>query len=410
MRSLASFDRYASDTLENPYAFYAALRREAPVHRDAKTGTFWVSRHEDLRRVVMSPETYSSNLVAVLFSREDSGPEVVRLSSHGPKPVDVLATVDAPSHTRQRKLVNPAFAPRRVAALEPAVRQLAQELIEPLARRGHTDWMEELARPLTMTLIADLLGLPRADIPRLRSWSDDGSSILSGINTAQELARYGRSVMEFNRYLAARFDDASGDTRDDVLGTLVRATTARNEALSTDEVVAILLQLVIAGNESTASLIGSAARLLLEHPQLEARLRRDPSLIPSFIEEALRLESPFQAHFRLVQSDTKLADVMLPAGSQLMLLWGSGNRDERVFSRPDEVDLERESLRAHLGFGMGIHHCIGAALARLEARVALETLLVSTKTIRMDPAHPIRHRPSVHMRQLESLPLELEPA
>jgi hypothetical protein len=358
----------------------------------------------------MSPETYSSNLVAVLFSREDSGPEVVRLSSHGPKPVDVLATVDAPSHTRQRKLVNPAFAPRRVAALEPAVRQLAQELIEPLARRGRTDWMEELARPLTMTLIADLLGLPRADIPRLRSWSNDGSSILSGINTAQELARYGRSVMEFNRYLAARFDDASGDPRDDVLGTLVRATTAWNEALSTDEVVAILLQLVIAGNESTASLIGSAARLLLEHPQLEARLRRDPSLIPSFIEEALRLESPFQAHFRLVQSDTKLADVMLPAGSQLMLLWGSGNRDERVFSRPDEVDLERESLRAHLGFGMGIHHCIGAALARLEARVALETLLVSTKTIRMDPAHPIRHRPSVHMRQLEGLPLELEPA
>ncbi len=192
-----------------------------------------------------------------------------------------------------------------------------------------------------------------------------------------------------------------------MVGALNRAM---DEALSTDEVVAILLQLVIAGNESTASLIGSAARLLLEHPQLEARLRRDPSLIPSFIEEALRLESPFQAHFRLVQNDTKLADVMLPAGSQLMLLWGSGNRDERVFSRPDEVDLERESLRAHLGFGMGIHHCIGAALARLEARVALETLLVSTKTIRLDPAHPIRHRPSVHMRQLESLPLELEPA
>jgi cytochrome P450 len=410
MGSLASFDRYAPDTLEDPYPFYAALRREAPVHRDPRTGTFWVSRHEDLRRVVMSPEAYSSNLVDRLFSREKSGPQRVPLGSHGPRPVDVLATVDAPGHTRQRKLVNPAFAPRRVAALEPVLRELAQELLGPLAQSGRADWMETFARPFTLTLITDLLGLPRADIPRLRRWSDDGSSILSGINTAQQQARYGQSLMEFNRYLAARFEDAKVDPREDVLGTLVGAANALDGAPSAEEVVAILVQLVSAGNESTASLIGSATRLLLEEPQLEARLRRDPALIPRFIEETLRLESPFQAHFRIVRSDTELAGAKLRAGSQLMLLWGSGNRDERVFSNPDGLDLERPNPGEQLALGMGIHHCIGAALARLEARVALETLLAATRSIRLDPDHPVRHRPSVHKRQLESLHLELEPA
>lgn len=410
MRSLASFDRYASETLEDPYPFYAALRREAPVHQDPRAGTYWVSRHEDLRRVVMNPEAYSSNLIDALFASEESGPQVVPLGSQGLKPVDVLATLDAPGHTRQRKLVNPAFAPRRVAALEPVLRKLADELLGPLTQRGRVDWMEGFARPFTLTLITDLLGLPRADLPRLRRWSDDGSSILSGVNTAEDQARYGRSLMEWNRYLAERFEDAKRDPQEDVLGTLVAAASASDGALKTEEVVAVLVQLVSAGNESTASLIGSATRLLLQEPGLETRLRRNPALIPRFIEETLRLESPFQAHFRIVRSDTDLAGVKLPAGSQLMLLWASGNRDERVFRNPDTLDLERPNPSEQLALGMGVHHCIGAALARLEARVALETLLSATRSLRIDPAAPLLHRPSVHKRQLESLHLELEPA
>lgn len=409
MRSLESFDRYAPDTLEDPYPFYTALRRESPVHRDPRTGSFWVSRYEDLHGVVMEPEKYSSNLVAVLFARDESGTQTVPLGSDGPRPVDVLATVDAPSHTRQRKLINPAFAPRRVAALEPALREFAQELLEPLARRGHGEWMSEFARPFTLTLITELLGLPRADIPPLRRWSDDGSSILSGVNSASDRARFGRSLTQFNRYLAARFEDAKQSPREDVLGTLVEASMSSDGALTTEEVVAILVQLVSAGNESTASLIGSATRLLLEQPQLEARLRRDFSLIPSFIDETLRLETPFQGHYRIVQSETKLADVLLPAGSQLMLLWASGNRDEDAFPNAHEIHLEREKRNAQFGFGMGIHHCIGAALARLEARVALESLLGSTRAMRLSPGHRVRHKPNAHKRQLEALPLDLEP-
>ena len=195
-----------------------------------------------------------------------------------------------------------------------------------------------------------------------------------------------------------------------MLGDLVRATRDDVEFLTRDEVVAILLQLLAAGSESTNALLGSAAWLLCAHPEVQRRLRAEPAAIPAFVEEVARLESPFQGHFRVAREDMELAGEKIPAGARLKLMWGSANRDERQFADPEALRLERTELKSHMAFGFGIHHCIGAALARLEVRVALEQLLSASRALRLAPGEEVRHVPSLMMRRIGRLRIELDPA
>jgi cytochrome P450 len=409
MTALADLDPFSLDVVREPHAFYAALRREAPLYRPPNGAYYLISRYRDVRDAAMRPEVYSSNLVAVLFQGLDQ-PELLAIDGAGSGAVDALAIADPPTHARQRKLANGALSMRRVAALEPAVRTLAESLIGAILPRAETawavaDWMTAVAVPLPMTVIIGLIGLPRQDIAQLKRWSDAAVSLLSGMNTPAQLAEHVRQVSELMAYLGARIDEAMPAAKDDLLGDLVRAC-AGDDALTRDEVVSMLLQILTAGNESTTSLIGSALRLLLEHPEVEARLRADRTLVEPFIEEALRLESPFHGHFRVVRRDTEVAEQPLPAGSRVMLLWGAANRDDDEFPNPDAIDLARRNGRSHLGFGFGIHHCIGAALARLETRVVLETLLARTSALRQAAGATV-HVPSLLVRCLTALPVEL---
>jgi cytochrome P450 len=264
--------------------------------------------------------------------------------------------------------------------------------------------MRDVAVPLPMTVIAGLIGLPSEDIPQLKHWSDAAVSVLSGVNTPARFAEIAGQVSELIAYFAQRVDDAARAPEDDVLGDLVRSQSSGE--LTRDEVIAILLQILTAGNESTTSLIGSALLLLLENPGVERRIRADPTLLEPFIEEALRLESPFHGHFRLVRRDTEVAGEPLPTGSRVMLLWSAANRDGDEFPNPDAIDLTRRNARAHLAFGIGIHHCIGAALARLETRVALETLLAHTTALRRADAK-VAHVHSMLVRCLTELSVEM---
>jgi cytochrome P450 len=410
MRQIMDFDPFSLDVVREPHAFYAALRRDAPLYRPANGAYYLISRYRDVRDAALNPEVYSSNLVAVLFQGM-SQPELLTIDGAGAGAVDALAIADPPAHGRQRKLANGAVSVRRVAALEPAVRALAEELIGAILPTGATswraaEWMSAVAVPLPMTVIAGLIGLPSADIPQLKRWSDASVSLLSGMNTPEQLAEQVRQVSELMAYFRERVDAALPAPQDDLLGDLVRACSAADDALTRDEVVSILLQILTAGNESTTSLIGSALRLLLEHPDIEARIRADGALLEPFIEEALRLETPFHGHFRLVRRDTAVAGLPLPAGSRVMLLWGAANRDPDEFADPDAIDLARRNGRSHLGFGFGIHHCIGAALARLETRVVLETLLARTGGLRRG-AGAVTHVPSMLVRCLAALPIEL---
>lgn len=406
MRSVADFDPFDPETVENPFPFFAALRREAPVYDLPNGSHSLVTRYADCQRVALDVETYSSNLVGVLLDDADVGPRLLDIPGSDTGAVDALAIADPPVHSRQRKLVNKAFAPRRVSGLELWIRRLVGELFDAFAGRERVEWMRELAIPVPMVVICELLGLPHEDRHRLQELSDDAIALVSGINSPQELARAGQSAIELGTYLADRFASARRNPRDDILGVLVHAVDAG--ALQDDEVVSILLQLLTAGQESTGSLIGSAAMLLARDPELQATLRGDRSLVPAFIEETLRIESPFYGHFRLVRRDTELAGRELGAGTRLMLVWASANRDETVFTDPERVDLHRPNVRSHLAFGHGAHFCIGSELARLEARIAVEILL--ERTDRLLPAwgvNGLRHVPSLLLRRLRDLPLAL---
>jgi cytochrome P450 len=265
--------------------------------------------------------------------------------------------------------------------------------------------VREVAVPLPMTVIAGLIGLPSEDIPQLKRWSDAAISLLSGVNTPAQLADSARQAGQLVEYFGRRVDEAARAPADDVLGDLVRASEG-GEALTREEVIAILLQLLTAGNETTTSAIGSAVLLLIENSDVEARIRADAALLEPFIEEVLRLESPLHGHFRLVRRDTEVAGLPLPQGSRVMLLWGAANRDGGEFPNPDAIDLARRNAKAHLAFGLGIHHCIGAALARLETRIALETLLARTSALRRGDGK-VGYVPSLLVRSLVSLPVEL---
>jgi cytochrome P450 len=408
MSALAGFDPFSPDVVQEPHAFYAALRREAPLYRLPNGAYHLISRYRDVRDAALNPEVYSSNLVAVLLQGLEQRPEMIALEGGGGA-ADALAIADPPVHARQRKLSNAAFSPRRVAALESAIRALAELLVDAILPRGGArtrtaDWMGAVAVPLPMTVITGLIGLPSRDIPQLKRWSDAAVSLLSGLNTPEQLAEHMGQAAELMVYMATRVDEATLAPKDDVLGDLARASQC-GDGLTRDEVVSILLQLLTAGNESTTSLIGSGL-LLLRNPDVEERLRADRTLLDPFVEEALRLETPFHGHFRLVRRDIEVAGTPLPQGSRVMLLWGAANRDGDEFPNPDAIDLARPNAKAHLGFGFGIHHCIGAALARLETRVTLETLLARTRALRT-VEKKVAYVPSLLVRCLAALPVEV---
>lgn len=403
---MIDLDPFSPESLEDPYTLYDRLRDEAPVWEVPGTGLHLVTGHAEILEVVNDPETFSSRLAALLMA----GGEGVSLVEGGEAmgPADVLAVADPPDHTRHRQLTRPAFSERAVGDLEPFIRRTVADALQSGLEARRTEWMTSVASPLPVATVARVLGLADTDVPRLKEWSDAGVELLGGVASPERMDELLRTTGDFLAYCAEQVERGRQPDAEGVVGIVGRAVDAGT--ISTDEATAMVLQLVIAGAESTASLVGSATRLLAERPGLQSQLRRTPGRIPAFVEEALRLESPFRGHFRVATRDTTLAGVTLPEGSRLMLMWGAANRDPDEHPRPAEVDLGRPNPRAHFGFGWGLHFCIGAPLARLQAKVALETLLAGTEhfELAVDAESP-RHVPSLFVRRLAHLHLRLDP-
>jgi cytochrome P450 len=254
-------------------------------------------------------------------------------------------------------------------------------------------------------MVARLLGLPGTDLDRLLGWAMTGGELLAGTADLARMTQLTTETARLHAYLDHHLDAALAAPPANLLGDLAQAV--RDGQLDRDHARGILVVLVGAGGESTASLIGSATRLVASDPALQGTLRADPAALPTFVEEVVRLESPFKGHYRVVRHPTTLGGQVLPAGHRLLLLWAAANRDAATFAEPDTIDLTRRVPRQHLGFGRGIHFCVGAPLARLEARVVLEELLARTSDVALDAARPPVHIPSIFVRRLAHLHLRL---
>ncbi|MGV9316869.1 cytochrome P450 [Streptomyces sp. NPDC003691] len=400
-------DLFSPAALDDPYPLYERLRATGPVHFVPSLGLHLVVRHAEVLAALDDPATYSSNLVGLLYAGEDG---VSLLETGGPDggTADVLATADPPAHTGHRGIVRRAFGSGPVEGLREAVSALVEPRVAALVAAGGGDWMAGLATPLPTLVIGRILGLPDADADRLTAWSDAGVELLGGLAGPARTGELALEVIAFTGYLRERLDAAAAEPAGGLVDEIAAARA--DGRLSGDEAASLLLQLVTAGSESTTGLLGGAARLLAADPGLQDRVRAEPALLAAVVEEALRLESPFRGHFRVTTRTAELGGVRLPAGARLMLLWGAANRDPAAFDEPDRPDPGRTAVRAHTAFGRGIHFCLGARLARLEAGIALGALLDATGHIALPPGDRPSYVPSMFVRRLSRLPLALTPA
>ncbi len=390
--------------LDDPYPFYASLRETDPVHRVADSDFYLVSTWELVNEAVTRPRDFSSNLTATMVLDPEGGVTPFTMAGPG-DPGHVLGTADDPVHAVHRKMVLPTVVAKRVRALEPLVTMTVEKLWnEGLNEDGSIDWVAAMANRLPMTLVSRLIGLPSVDMEWLVTGAYATAQMLDGAITPDQLQKAIGAATELAGYLAEQFARARKDPGENLLGDFARYCNAGD--LPAETAVIMLIQLVSAGGESTAGLLGSSALMLAGRHDIANQLRDDIELLPAFIEEVVRLESPFRGHYRHVLADTTLGGVDLPGGSHLLLLWGSANRDPAAFDVPDELRLDRPSGKAHLGFGRGDHFCMGAALARLEVRTALTRLLSETSAI--STTEPPAWIPSVMVRRLARLPLEVE--
>jgi cytochrome P450 len=377
---------------DDPYPAYRRLRDEAPVYRNEKFGFWALSRYADCLMAVRNWRVFSSAQGTTL--------EPVRGQ------VANVINSDPPEHTRLRQLVAHLFAPQQVAPLESAVRAMARELLEPHCGRGQMDVVADFAARLPMAIICRLLGFRREDEDMLRGWTDTCVHRNEGVFGMPEEALQAtyRLYAYFEEELRAR---TGLPPRGDIVATLMEAEAAG--ALSHDELLGYVYLLSIAGNETTTKLLGNMSFQLHRHPGQRRRLLEDPALIPGAIEETVRFDGPTQLMARTTTADIELHGQTIPAGSKVALLFISANRDERKFERAEEYDVLRRGARDHLGFGGGLHACLGAALARLEVRVALEELLRVAPDFAVDEAG-LRRMHSPQVRGYTHVPIAFSPS
>jgi cytochrome P450 len=375
---------------DDPYPCYRALRDQAPVVLSPSTNAWCVSRYDDVMVVLRNPEIFSSRAMFTFLMNngEDGAPPLtwgalkflvrfvvqVRMNPFEFTKARNLIAEDGESHSAMRGIVNRGFTPRRIAAWEDEARALVAEAMAKLARGDDFDLVEDLAIPLPVTLIAEMLGVEPGRRRDFKRWSDDMIHAIAGPGRADPFQkRTVDTLIELLSYLR-RVSIARRKQPADDLISLIASEQDGATALSTREVVQFVMLLLVAGNETTTNLIGNAVGALLDHPAELARIASDPALIPGAVEEALRFDSPVQVVFRTATRDVELAGVRIPKGAYVAPLLGSANRDEHRFPDPDRFDVMRNP-QGHVGFGFGKHFCLGASLARLEARIALEALV-----------------------------------
>ncbi|HEU4784901.1 MAG TPA: cytochrome P450 [Ktedonobacterales bacterium] len=371
----------------NPFPWYERMRRDAPAWVDPNSGVLSVFRYDDVQRALSDYEAFSSERGA----RDASSALNASLISSDP-----------PRHRQLRNLVTQAFTPRAIAQLAPRITAIIDELLDPVAAAGRMDFVADLADPLPVIVIAEMLGIPSSERVQFKRWSD---AIVSTTDT-------GLTFMDAQREMAVFFSsliaERTAEPRDDLISHLI-AAEIDDQRLTPMELMGFCVLLLVAGNETTTNLLGNAILCFDEQPEGYERLRAQPDLIPSAIEEVLRYRSPVQSMFRSATGETDLGGVLTRPGQPVVAWIGSANRDAERFPEAHVFDITRAPNR-HLAFGFGIHFCLGAPLARLEARLALEALTARFRDIRRIPDAPIRWMESSIVYGVKNLPITFSPS
>lgn len=415
---LSTFNPFDPATLQCPFPHYAKMRAEQPVMFLPALGMYLVTTHELVGEIIRDTDTYSS---AFGNTSMPLAPELrermMAVIAEGYPRVPTMLTADPPNHTRYRRLVSKAFTPRSIADLEPTIRAITTRLIDSWIDRGRIEFVTDFAVPLPVEVIAKALNVPDDRLADFKRWSDDS---IAGIGTnigIDARLQAERGVNEFQHYFADALGQRRTHPQDDLLTHLLNARIDDDDPDVTDkrpldmpEMLSIVQQLLVAGNETTTKMLTEMMRLLGEHPDQWDAVRADLDRVDRIVEETLRLSTPTQGMFRIVTRDTELGGVHLPAGSRIVIVFSSANRDESVFPHADDFDPDRDHVRDHLAFGKGIHYCLGANLSRLEGRIALQELASRIESFRLADDNAYGYFPSFMLRGLTSLTLEVTPA
>jgi cytochrome P450 len=393
------------EVLANPFAVYQQLLAASPVVEVPGANITLVLSHALVSEATGRVEDFSNDFSTLLSGLRSEDPDVKAVLEQGWPQVNTLLTADPPVHTRFRKLVNLAFSMKRVDALEDHMRKIVTALIDGFADRGACEFVRDFAMPLPVQLIAEQIGIDRADFATVKRWSDAFADRLGGMIPKERELECAREVVEFQHAMKALIDARRAEPKDDLLSDLVNARVEGERPLDDAELLSILQQLMVAGNETTTSTLAGGLVQLIRNPDQLKKLQDDPSLLPNAVEEMLRTESPTAGLWRMVARDTELGGVPLKQGTMLMLRFAAANRDPARFEDPDRFDVERKNARTHLAFGRGIHMCVGNMLSRKEVTVAFQELVRRLDGFEIAEESALVYPPNMLLRGLAALPI-----
>jgi cytochrome P450 len=412
---LHEINAFDPEILQDPYPYFERLREEAPVFRDPKTGIVSVSTYDLITKVNTQPRVFSNNFGEQLRSGSITAidPDELAIMQQGVIVKNTMLTADPPDHTRYRKLAMKAFTYKRVEGMGRYVADVTNALIDTFAKDGQCELKSAFAAHLPMTVIADSLGVPRTDMDRFHLWSEAFVAQLGGIADKAARIDAAKKIVEFQNYFIEKIEEKRKVSTEDIISDLVHADLAEEgdpRKMDYSELLSILQQLLVAGNETTAHSLTAGLYYLITNPEQMAKLKADPSLMPNFVEETLRYLTPTNNMWRVATQDTEIGGVPIKKNELILLRYGSGNRDEAHFPHAEKFDVARDNAKTHLAFGAGIHTCIGAQLARKEMNTAFPILLDRLKNMKLSPGkNSFRYSPNILLRGVLELHITFDP-
>jgi cytochrome P450 len=400
------------DTSDCPYAAYDTLREEAPVWHDPRTGMFVITRFDDVKAVLLDTERFTS---ARHRGRVDPRSAMIKrlYEEKGWVPAPTLAGRDDPEHREMRGLFNHAFRPAKIKELDPFIVELAHRLLDPIVETGRCDWVRSFAIPLPLIVIGRQMGAPEEDIWQIKAWTDAWVQRLGMMQTTEEAIWSTEQEIEAQHYFQPIFERLRRQPDDTLLSDLVNTVIPEWGRTLTDEELhaEMMADTFVGGSETTTNALSEGVRLLIDHPRAWEQVTSDPDhYVPLLAEEVVRLEGPVQGLFRSTTVDVEMHGVMIPAGSVVNVRYAAANRDGRQFERPSDLDLDRPNVRSHLGYGFGVHHCLGAPLARRELTIGFRALVDRVEEMWfLDGANDFRHHPNFCLRSLRELHIGVRP-